>query len=316
MRTKSKFVIFLIIFLFSACKNQSTIITPQPSITPLGLSPTSTPNAATFTPSPTEQPTSTPLPTSASFPYYPTKHILAEYGVTGNHSLFDIVIIEDDFQWILYSDGQFIADTPSGLKERYLSRHEICSLFNNLSRMGFYDIETNYQQDPTDPLYSFGDKYERIYDDLYYYLFVNGDNSRTLGAIDSYRGFLIPKMKKLLRFVETYSPNNREPYKPNRILVMFDKYVDYGYQTTYRSLPDDLSPPKSMNDIIYFEGSKAAEIYNALYHPPSANMVYTRDDKKYYIYYRVIFPHETIVPGWQPHNDPRRQIQNPYNNCK
>ncbi len=105
-------------------------------------------------------------------------------------------------------------------------------------------------------------------------------------------------------------------YQPDRLLVMVDNYVDYGTRPIeYKPLPDNLSPPESRDNLIYFEGSKAAEIYNALYTPPNASVVYTRDDKKYYVYYRVVYPHETIAPEWQPHDDPRKQIQNPYN-CK
>src|SRR5258706_2583272 len=170
MKTKPGIAILLIIFLLSACKNQSANITPRPSKTPLGLSPTWTPDAITFTPSPAERPISTSLPTSTSFPYYHTKQVLAEYGVEGNHSNFEIYISDDDFNWILYSDGQFIAYTKSGLMENKLSEHEVCSLFNNLAHLGFYNIKTNHYNDQTDPLYNFGDKYVEVSDDLYYYL--------------------------------------------------------------------------------------------------------------------------------------------------
>ena len=75
MKTQLRFVIaFLIITLLSACNNQSSKITPQPSQTPSRLPPTWTPNITTFTPTPTNTrmavtsvpfafETPTPLPT-------------------------------------------------------------------------------------------------------------------------------------------------------------------------------------------------------------------------------------------------------------
>jgi len=131
MKTQLRFVIaFLMITLLSACNNQSTKITPQPSQTPLGLPPTWTPDTKTFTPSPTSSIVYTRTPTSTSQPT-PTTTETRKPSETPYYLKNDFpnacqseyfgydTLISPDTNWLAefcYPEGKFQVSDKSGTK--------------------------------------------------------------------------------------------------------------------------------------------------------------------------------------------------------
>lgn len=133
MKLQLRFVIaFLIITLLSACNNQSPEITHQPSITPLGLPPTWTPDTKAFTPSPTSiivytrTPTFTPKPTStitetlipSETPYY-LKTDFPNACQSEHFSFSYDTLISPDANWLAefcYPEGKFQVSDKSGTK--------------------------------------------------------------------------------------------------------------------------------------------------------------------------------------------------------
>ncbi len=215
MKVKFNFMVILLTIVVVGCQNvvfeTPTIISPTlPQFPTLTLTPSSTP-----TPLPLLTPSATPYPT---FPPYPTKQIIFSYSVSGNHSSFDSVLggaVRSRI--VLYSDGQLIISGKPYLQKQ-LSSEEINRLFSQLEVMGFYSLETNQQHDPTDLLYDFNGQYEKTYDGLYVCI-ADDVKDRKICARDHLREFLIPPMKNLLQFFDSYEPKGMSLYQPDRLLL-------------------------------------------------------------------------------------------------
>ena len=254
--------------------------------------------------------TALPLtPTFTPFPPYPTKKVLFEYYILGQHSYFDIFYADYRYDLpkiVLYEDGQMLV----GRGQKVLSADEIQRFLSKLDILGFFSIESNQQYDPTDKLYDFGDNYQEVNDGLKYCILVNTERSRNLCAQEDYIQYLIPEMKSIIKYLDEYQPTGLTPYEPDRILLSIEP-VDSNSEawsataTAWdKRLPSLESSPLTKYidgppaSILYFEGKTAQEIYDFLKNSSSQDL-FMQDGKKYIVQVDVVLPHETVINAYQ-----------------
>jgi hypothetical protein len=154
------------------------------------------------------------------------KDILFEYVNVGDHFRFDYLFeshtVTKDYHLVLYKDGQMII-TGDKFKQKILSKTEIERFLFELETMGFFSIETNHKDDPTDKLYNFGNDYHTVFDGTFRCVTVNYVKSRTLCAYEPHLDFLIPAMKNIFYYLDNYNPIGVEPYQPDRIILSINE---------------------------------------------------------------------------------------------
>jgi hypothetical protein len=259
--------------------------------------PTWTPSATktpfrSKTPSPPTPPTPTPTPTQP----YLHKQVLVEYARTGYLSIFDQLIIPRILDWVLYTDGQLIIDRSQiPIWTRQLSQDEVCWLLSELTRLGFYEIETNWKHDPTDLLYNFDSNFQQVYDANSIYLFVNGEKLKTVYVYEPFIDYVIPRMKQLLKFLDAYNPGHLTTYKPDQLLLRVEKRdTDSDQPTEVLPWPKGLpSLQKSLNEFIYLAGDEAAQAAEKAF-SKAWEGVFSEGEKEYFVIAKVVFPDELI----------------------
>jgi len=132
----------------------------------------------------------------------------------------------------LYDDGRvLIAGDGEIYKQKVLSSAEIKSFLSKLETLGFYSLETNQKDDPTDKLYDFGNNYQEVHDGLWYCISVHAAKSRNLCVRESYIQFLIPKMKSILQYLDEYKPTDMTLY------IQTEFYLQYKQRTLLLKIP-------------------------------------------------------------------------------
>jgi hypothetical protein len=302
---KNLFLISAVVsILVTACSGQKNAPTVFPTLSP-EQSFTAT---ATLPSTPTKiQPSelSSP-PTSTPFPPYQIKNVILDYYVVGNQAdwdeFFDPPKGNIVTRLILYEDGQLlIAGDSEKYQQKILSSDQIKSFLSNLETLGFYSLNSNQKHDTTDKLYDFGNNYQKDHGGLWYCILVKADKSKNLCIKESYIQFLIPEMKKILQFLDTYQPAEMQPYYPDRILLTIqiaDPSVEnppaIPWDERFPSLEKD---PKrytsgTSNQVVYIDGDLAKEIY--LFFEGAGERVVSQDGKEYIVYLRVLLPHEKV----------------------
>lgn len=297
-KTSLLFVFLVISFIFSSCNRQSEkplVIpsnTPEPSAT---VTPIPTRVGSTVTPKPSLTPTVTLIPP------YPTKQVLFDYIGRGYHSDYEMYFADGINKWsklVLYTDGQLIVLHDNVYQQKVLTPEEMNQFFSRLEALGFYTIESNQKYDPTDKLYDFGGRYEKIgvTDGLEYCIMVRREKSRDLCVYEPYLEYLIPQMKAILSFLDGYQPKGLSSYLPDRILLR----VEVGRNTEDTELSQEtipwtetsLSLESKHAKILYVDGEKAKEFFT-LY--GDNGHVFTQNGKEYTVYAMVVLPHEEIT---------------------
>jgi hypothetical protein len=238
---KKFFISLVICVILSSCRELQEPPVVIPSVTP---NPSTTETPTPKKPRPTR--TFAPALTLTPLPAYQTKDVLLSYYVSGDHSVYDFFFDQGSlYPWskfVLYTDGQLIIPGKT-YKQKMLSANEVKRFLSSLEALDFYSIESNQKHDPTDKLYNYGDNFQKSYDGLLDCIAVNGDKSRELCAYEPSMEYLVPKMKNILHFLETYEPAGMTPYFPDRILL----YVYPGRDQFSVNLP----PPPFPGQIIY-----------------------------------------------------------------
>jgi hypothetical protein len=298
----------VVIILSAACGVQRNVPTPLPSPTP---EPSST-STSTITLTPTRiQPTELPsTPTFTPFPPYHNKGVVFDYYVIGNQAYWDEFFDPPSgnivTKLILYDDGQMlIAGIGETYKQKILSATEIKSFLSKLETLGFYSLESNQEYDPTDNLYDFAGKYDDlgVFGGLRDCISVNADNSRNLCVHDSYLQFLIPEMKKILQYLDTYQPTGMTPYYPDLILLTIQSGLDSSIEYP-PAIPWDEHFPTLEKDpkrytwdnsiqVIYIDGDMAKEIYS-FFEGSDSSKVVSQNGNEYLVDIRVLLPHEKV----------------------
>ncbi|HEY9526358.1 MAG TPA: hypothetical protein VIR02_04695 [Anaerolineales bacterium] len=294
---KLLFISMMFCIVLASCSDVNNVPTVVPSVSP---EPSAT---ATLTPTKI-RPTRTfaPTPTLTPLPAYQNKQVIFEYNVTGNHSDYDF-FFEDSPSWsklVLYSDGQMIIPGKTYMQEM-LSPVEMKQFISKLEALGFYSIESNQQHDTSDKLYKYGNNFEESYDGLLDCIVVNAEKSRELCIYEPAMEYLVPKMKNILRFLDTYEPKGTTPYSPDRLLVSIqsgrDPYND-NLPKDAVPWPDNLPSLDTFKSITYVDGEIAREIYN-LFDDTNAGKVFTQSGKEYTMYFYVVLPHEKLSNAYQ-----------------
>lgn len=293
---------------FTACGVQRNVPTTLSSPTP---EPSSTPTA-TLNLTPTRiQPTELlSTPTFTPFPTYHNKGVVFDYYVIGHQAYWDEFFDPPSgnilTKLVLYDDGQMlIADTGETYKQKVLSSAEIKSFLSKLESLGFYSLESNQKHDPTDDLYNFEGKYEEVgvFDGLRNCILVDADNSRNICVHDSYMQFLIPEMKKILQYLDTYKPAGMTPYYPDRILLTIQSGLDSSIEYP-PAIPWDEHFPTLEKDpkrytwdtsvqVIYIDGDLAKAIY-LFFEGSDSSIVVSQNGNEYLVDIRVLLPHEKV----------------------
>jgi hypothetical protein len=290
---KKTFVISLILSLIlAACSGQedhTTILlttTPEKVITVTSTS--------TRIPS-TQQPLT---PTLTPLPKYQNKQVIFDYYVRGDHSVYDIFFDPGSFRsyskFVLYDDGQLIIPGEP-YRQKVLSTDEVKQFLSKLETLGFYSLESNQKHDPTDKIYNYGDNYQKSYDGREYCISINAYKSKSLCVYEPDIQFLIPKMKKILNYLDEYQPMSMTPYSPDRVLL----WVNEGRNAYDNNLPETAIPwgehfPPLGNSITYVDGDVAKDIY-LLFASPFAGEVFSQNGKEYTVYIDVVLPHEKVT---------------------
>jgi hypothetical protein len=293
--------------LFAACGGQRDIPTPLPSPTPKRRAT----EISTLTSTPTRiQPTeSSATPTFTPFPPYPNKGVVFDYYVIGNQAYWDEFFDPPSgnilTKLVLYDDGQMlIAGTGETYKQKVLSSAEIKSFLSKLESLGFYSLASNQKHDPTDDLYDFEGKYEEVgvFGGLRNCILVDADKSRNLCVHDSYMQFLIPEMKNILQYLDTYKPAGMASYYPDRILLTIQSDIDSSIEHPSAIPWDEHFPSLEKNpkrytrdnsiQVMYVDGDMAKEVY--LFFVGAHTKVVSQNGKEYIVYLRVLLPHEKV----------------------
>lgn len=306
---KKLFLLSVVVsIVFAACGVQKNVPTALPSRT---SEPSFTPALTlTLTPTSVESTKLPSTPTFTPFPNYQNKGVVFDYYVVGNQAYWDEFFDPPSgnilTKIVLYDDGKIlIAGTGETYKQKILSSTEIKSFLSKLESLGFYSLESNQKYDSTDDLYNFEGKYEevKVFGGLRYCILVDTDKSRNTCVHDSYMQFLIPEMKKILQYLDTYKPAGITPYYPDRILLTIqsglDSSIEYPPAIPWNEhFPTLEKDPKRYTwdnsvQIIFIDGDMAKEIY-MFFEGSDSSMVVSQNGNEYLVDIRVLLPHEKV----------------------
>jgi hypothetical protein len=272
----------VICFVLFACISQSAQPLPQPSNTPKP--------SKTVIPSPTQ--TTTAIATSP--PSYPLKQVLLDYIIGGYHTPYELYYADYGMEgWstlVLYTDGQLIIPGKT-FQQKILSKEEIDQLFVELETLGFFSLAQ-------DKLYDFGNQEPpRVYDGTTYCVVTTGERTQDLCAYEPHESFLVPEMKNILQFLNTYQLKEMTPYFPDRILL----WVRNGRSSYAENLPEkavqwnEKFPTLETSDekIVYAEGDNAKEIF-ALFDNEVSTIVISQNGVEYTVSIDIVLPHEQL----------------------
>ncbi len=285
---KNKLFILLAFSIFLvACDGQQTQL---PTVATVSTIP-----SATFTPillTPTQIPTTSITPIS-TYPLYQVKDVIIEYAYSGgDHGIFDPLVNPHIPKLVLYSDGLLVIDKDS-LYQKMLSEQEIRSFMSQIEQGGFYTIETNQQHDQTDKLYNFNNGYESAFDGRY--LCISTEIKRICAyepVIDS----VIPSMKNIFKFLDSYLPSNITPYQADRILLQViagSDYLPQEHRPNQIEWTDGL-PSLKETPAMFVDGKAAATVF-ALFDYSMSWKIVIYKSKEYTVFARPVFPHEVVA---------------------
>ena len=196
----------------------------------------------------------------------------------------------------------------NGWQQKVLPAEEIKKFLSKLDDLGFFSLESNQEDDETDKLYDFGDQYEEINDGLSSCILVNAEKSRQLCVHHVYMQFVIPEMKKILKYLDEYQPSGLTPYQPDRILLSIEPaYPDQvdepatPWDESFPSLdipPSRIYPYDNPPIIIYVDGEMVNKIYTFLENSKTRGL-FIQNGKKYIVQVSVVMPHQKVVNVYQ-----------------
>lgn len=295
---KSLLISVVVCIILTSCSGQKEIPTVFPSLMPESFF------TVTSIPTKIQPPQLPPTSTITPLPPYLNKHIIFDYYVIGDHSVYDMFFELDFFRsypkLVLYDDGQMIIPGET-YKQIVLSPDEIKQFLSKLETLGFYSLESNQKHDPTDKLYDYGNNYQKSYDGRLYCISVNTDKSRNRCVYEPDIQFLIPKMNDILQYLDKYEPMEAAPYYPDRIFLLVQTGRDpYNDNLPETAIPwaEHLPSLETSNPIMYVDGNMAKEIY-MLFESANAGKVFTQNGKEYTVYFDVILPHEKVTNAYQ-----------------
>jgi hypothetical protein len=144
--------------------------------------------------------------------------------------------------------------------------------------------------------------YQKVYDAYLYCILVNADKSRKLCAYEPGIPFLVPKMKRILNYLDNYQPTGMSPYYPDRILLSVEEgrhLYDENPPATPVPWNEEFPSLETLNrKITYIDGDLAKEIYT-LFENVYAPKLFIQNGKEYTVYFSIILPHEKLTNAYQ-----------------
>jgi hypothetical protein len=308
---KLAIILFAFTTLLVACASPSPSPTVQAISTTDLSSSTPAPSFATTNPTKTLAAQATPSPADIStptltIPPYITKQVILEYtrsraalGMPDEY--FDPLLGNSPTtKLVIYSDRQLVLQTASkSMVTKVMTDNEIQQLLYKVDQLGFHTIDTNQKHDDTDSLYKFEGRYLEVgvTDGAFSCLSIEGDK---MCYYEPYADFLIPQVKLLFQFLDSYTPGNFTAYEPDRILLFVSLGQDLSnsfVEQPMASIPwpsDLLSLGASQENYIYLEGADALKFFS-LGDGIAKPMIFSENGKDYSLLPRIMLPHETVL---------------------
>jgi hypothetical protein len=174
----------------------------------------------------------------------------------------------------IYTDGQLLyLDSAGKYLEKQLSKTEVDRFILNLKLLGFFEIKSNGQNDPADPIYHFGPGDDNCLgaDGIRTEVMVYGENSHEIIFHEECNQFVIQPVKNILYFLDHYKPNGLTRYQPDRILLFItigrEPYTDPAMPAVpwpaEIAIPDPTPNSFNIEDgkLMYMEGKEANTLY-------------------------------------------------------
>lgn len=215
---------------------------------------------------------------------------------------------------VLYLNGQLLiqnGDYTTGVsyERSHLSQDEMCSVLGKIAEAGFFELEDDGSNWPTDPLLytfygqgewpPFGEGSPNLV------IQVNGDPSHEVMILNDWLDYMIPEVATVYRLLESYRPDSLQQYIPDRMLLLIMRRPNW--ETEQAGLepvpwPDNLPPlddleariPETVYDDtphVLLEDETAAEVY-ALFGNRMLEHPFSDGGEVYYITARPLLPHE------------------------
>jgi hypothetical protein len=234
---------------------------------------------------------------------------LLDYYVGGFHTSFDSVRDWTFSRLVLYTDGQMIVAGKTDFQKQ-LSKTEMDQFFAKLEALGFYDLEIDEEGRATNKLYTPDNPFEKIVDgEVECVLTTTHDTKGDICAYGPYMEYLVPEMKKTLKFLDEYPTTGMTPFIPDRVVLdvatteNFDKsYIPEKVIEWPANLPP-LKPRTFDYKLMYVSGSMAAEISTYLdnVRRKEGPTLFRQNGEEYIVMLEIIWPHEEIYfSGLQP----------------
>ncbi|MEN6298401.1 MAG: hypothetical protein ABFD51_00605 [Anaerolineaceae bacterium] len=292
----SSLVLFTTLIL-TACSGQASPTPGQQSQTPITQTPltaatqSAIPSQVTFNTQPTETPTATPYVES-----YTLKNVWIEFGNSqGGLAVYDFAFPVATPTWILYTDGTFISFRDDIFQTKKLTHNEICNLLGKIDQIGFYQIKTNGIFYEDDPIYGNAPSEKMWTDDSFEYLFVNGTTPKSLSVYRPIRDYAIQPVKWVMNSLRYYSPEDLQPYQPDRLALYIEKGRSYPGLEKLEAKPWPFEAislsQKNENGALYLEGEMASRVFEVIERPYKW-FIFTQKDQEYTVIARPLLPHE------------------------
>ena len=268
--------------------------------------------------------THTPIAT-ATFTPWPTKEVLAQFGVFGGDGGWDYyAFIGGNMpKWILYTDGQFIVQKQDNssvwFEETTLTVPQMCSFLSQLEEAGFFTLADDNSSAsvagiPTaNPIYKFDDSTQFTEGGSNYVLQVNGPNAREILIYYRYVQYLVPEAQQVFNFFNNYSPPSRPTeYQPQYLLLRIEKGLGNSVNATpapvtqawFSDLPplENLATENVETAASAFDSQISQVLVKNEYVKPifeafDNRLVYKlfrSGDQVFYVAARPFLPHETL----------------------
>jgi len=267
-----------------------------------------------------------PIPT-ATFTPWPTKEVLAQFGVFGGDGGWDYyAFIGGDMpKWVLYTDGQFIIQKEENggvwFEETTLTVPQMCSFLSQIEAAGFFSLAFDNSSEsetgiPTaNPIYQFDNTTQFSEGGSHYVLQVNGASPRQITVYHSYVRYLIPEARQVFDLFNNYSPPSKlRDFQPQYLLLRIEE--DLGDSVNVTPAPIPQTWPANLPSLetlakgsvetaasgpfigspisqVLIEGKQVEPIFET-FGNRLAYQVLQSGDQVYYVAARPFLPHETL----------------------
>jgi hypothetical protein len=253
-------VFLMLVLELEACALKPTI---APSITALPTTfqvvtqtLTSTPTL-TITPSATALPTAFQIviqtPTNIPTPL-PAKQVILSFGVGVGGNNYSYYFGDNIPDLLLFSDGEIIQrqfddnhKEPAWFAENKLTTPQICLLFAQIKKLGYFDVPGDGTLWNLDPIYKSDKDIPLLWDAPNYVIDIYANMNKRVIIYSRYVPYLVPEIKRTLNLLENYKlPNSITPYQPKSVLLLIQPEASIRRPVSGRPIPAPEVWPSSL----------------------------------------------------------------------